>query len=103
MSCSDPRAVIALATLLAFLFASRATLAAPDVTAWRAYERRDYATAAKLYSEDARKGERLAQFNYAMMLFRGEANETEHWYTRAAQHGDAVALVKARAGSATPD
>lgn len=76
MSWSGTRAVIGLATLLSALaFAPPAGIAAPDGTAWRAYERGDFATAAKLYAEGARKGDRLAQFNYAMMLFRGEANE----------------------------
>jgi uncharacterized protein len=90
MRWSETCAVVALAIVLAF--AARATIAAPDPAAWRAYERRDYATAAKLYAEGARMGDRLAQFNYAMMLFRAEANETERgealrWLRRAADAG----------------
>ena len=92
MGWSDTRADVALATVIAFASASGATMAAPDPAAWRAYERHDYATAAKLYAEGARKGDRLAQFNIAMMLFRAEANETERgealrWLRRAADAG----------------
>ena len=92
MGCRITRAAIVLVTALAFVFASRASLAAPDATAWRSYEKGDYARAAKLYAEEARKGDRLAQFNYAMMLFRGETTETERgealrWLRRAADAG----------------
>jgi TPR repeat protein len=60
--------------------------------AWRAYERGDHAAAAKLYAEAARQGDRLAQFNYAMMLLRGEAVATERgealrWLRQAADAG----------------
>jgi TPR repeat protein len=93
MSWGGTRTLIGLGSLLFGLaFAPRAGLAAPDATAWRAYERRDFPTAAKLYAGQARKGDRLAQFNYAMMLFRGEAAETERgealrWLRRAADAG----------------
>ena len=92
MGWSETRAVIALATVLAFASASRAAMAAPNPAAWQAYERHDYATAAKLYAEGARKGDRLAQFNYAMMLLRGEAvaaerGEAVSWLRKAAEAG----------------
>jgi TPR repeat protein len=91
MSWSRVAVVIGLATLLSTLGARTATSVQGE-TAWRAYERGDYATAAKLHAEQARKGDRLAQFNYAMMLFRREAAETERgealqWLRRAADAG----------------
>ncbi|MCU0804466.1 MAG: sel1 repeat family protein [Burkholderiales bacterium] len=49
---------------------------APDAAArdegWHAYERGDFAQAARAYEAGAKRGERLAQYNYAMMILRGE-------------------------------
>jgi TPR repeat protein len=39
---------------------------------WLAYERGDYVAARSLYDTAARGGDRLAQYNLAMMLVRGE-------------------------------
>jgi TPR repeat protein len=91
-----------LATFLAALLwaVAHAGMAAQD-SAWQAYERSDFGTAAGLYRDQAERGDRLAQFNYAMMLFRREASAAEegealYRYTRAAEQGDAVARGMAR-------
>jgi TPR repeat protein len=76
-----------------------ACLAGPAPAAdagWRAYERGDYAAARSLYDAAARAGDRLAQYNLAMMLMRGEGGATDTgagvvWLTRAADAGMAQA------------
>jgi len=63
---------------------------------WRAYDRGDYVAARILYDAAARAGDRLAQYNFAMMLIRGEGGpaDTEAgiaWLTKAAEAGMAQA------------
>ncbi|MCU0896594.1 MAG: sel1 repeat family protein [Burkholderiales bacterium] len=53
-----------------------ALLAAPAAAqdaGWHAYDRGDFAAAAQAYEAGAKRGERLAQYNYAMMILRKEA------------------------------
>ena len=84
------RFVTAASLALAFQFGAGAALAAgkadPD-----AYQRGDLAAAARDYSMRAQRGERLAQFNLAMMMFRGEAagdrDTALSWLRRAADQG----------------
>ena len=63
---------------------------------WRAYERGDYAAARSLYDTAARAGDRLAQYNLAMMLVRGEGGPADtvagvQWLTKSAEAGMAQA------------
>ena len=63
---------------------------------WRAYERGDYAAARSLYDTAARAGDRLAQYNLAMMLVRGEGGPADtvagvEWLTKSAEAGMAQA------------
>jgi len=44
---------------------------------WQAYRGGDYAAARMIYEQAATKGDRLAQFNLAMMLLRGEGGGTD--------------------------
>src|SRR5215813_9707440 len=86
----------AVAVTLATVFAT-GSLAAPSVeptsdAAWKAYGRGDYAAALASYEAAAEKGDRLAQFNVAMMLLRGEGKPTDvsggiAWLTRSANGG----------------
>jgi len=85
-------AALLLSLLGGFAICPRIDAADGADSAWRAYERGDHTVAATLYADAARHGDRLAQFNYAMMLFRAEANETERgeavrWLRRAADAG----------------
>jgi len=73
----------ALLLLIAFLLSSHA-LSAED-PAWLHYRQGDYARAAQRYLTDARAGQRLAQYNYAMMVLRGET---------AGSGGDALAWLR---------
>lgn len=50
-----------------------ATLASAEDAGWRAYERGDFTAAARAYEAGAKRGERLAEYNYAMMILRAEA------------------------------
>ena len=64
--------------------------------AWKAYQRGDYASALASYEAAAAKGDRLAQFNVAMMLLRGEGRPADAavgiaWLNRAASAGMAQA------------
>jgi TPR repeat protein len=52
--------------------AMTATHATAGDPGWRAYERGDLAAAARAYEAGAKRGERLAQYNYAMMILRAE-------------------------------
>jgi TPR repeat protein len=56
-----------------------------------AYERGDYPTAARGYLEAAEGGDRLAAFNLAMMVFRGETAGSREvavaWLRRSAEQG----------------
>jgi hypothetical protein len=85
-------AALLLSMLIGLAVCSRIDAAEGTDSAWRAYERGDYATAATLYAQAAKHGDRLAQFNYAMMLLRGEAVATERgeavsWLRKAADAG----------------
>jgi uncharacterized protein len=74
-----------------------ASTSAPDTDAgWQAYRRGDYAQAFADYQAAASKGDRLAQFNVAMMLLRGEGAPADvaggiAWLTRSANAGMAQA------------
>jgi len=85
-------AALLLSMLGGFAICSRIDAADGTDSAWRAYERGDHTVAAALYADAARHGDRLAQFNYAMMLLRGEAVATERgeavsWLRKAADAG----------------
>jgi TPR repeat protein len=59
---------------------------------WRAYRGGDYAAARAIYEQGATKGDRLAQFNLAMMLLRGEGGRADIdggvvWLRKAAEAG----------------
>ena len=84
------------ALLGAVLALCAAFAAAADNPAWQAYQRGDVATAERLYREQAQRGDHLAEFNYAMMLFRREAvsdarGDAVRWLRRAAEGGLAQA------------
>src|SRR5258708_29858347 len=64
-------AAIATTTLMA------ATLEPGTGAGWQAYRRGDYAEAFAAYEAASRKGDRLAQFNLAMMLLRGEGKPVD--------------------------
>jgi len=76
-----------------------ACVAGPALAAdagWLAYERGDYAAARNFYDAAARAGDRLAQYNLAMMLMRGEGGTADAgagvvWLRRAADAGMAQA------------
>lgn len=65
--------------------------ASADDAGWRAYERGDLAAAAREYRAGAERGERLAQFNYATMILRGEtpgsAEAALAWLVKSATQG----------------
>ncbi|GAB3250461.1 tetratricopeptide repeat protein [Chitinimonas naiadis] len=65
--------------------------ATPINDAEQAYARQDHATALRRYRQLAEHGNALAQFNYAMMLKRGEGGTTkdnwQDWLSKAATAG----------------
>jgi TPR repeat protein len=65
--------------------------AARAESAFAAYEGGDYSAAARGYLDAAERGDRLAAFNLAMMLFRGEAPGSREvavaWLRRSAEQG----------------
>jgi uncharacterized protein len=67
--------------------------AAPvDAAGWQAYARGDYVAARSLFEEKARADDRLAQYNLAMMLLRGEGGASDpeagaRWLRKAADAG----------------
>jgi len=67
------RGAAAAAAAFALAAALRSAPAAAQDAGWRAYERGDLAAAAHAYEAGAKRGERLAQYNYAMMILRKEA------------------------------
>ena len=88
------------AAALALLVASGGLGAAGNSPAadagWRAYQRGDYASALARYEDAAKNGDRLAQFNLAMMLLRGDGRSVDldtgvFWLTKAADAGMAQA------------
>ena len=66
-----------------------------DDPAWLQYRQGDFAGAAQRYLSDAHAGNRLAQFNYAMMVLRGEtagsAADALSWLRKSADQGLAQA------------
>ena len=73
-----------------------ATLEPSAGAAWQAYRRGDYAQAFAAYEAAARNGDRLAQFNLAMMLLRGEGKPIDlavavEWLGKSADAGMAQA------------
>jgi TPR repeat protein len=58
---------------------------------WRAYDRGDLQAAARAYEGGAQRGERLAQYNYAMMILRAETPGTPAealvWLRKSAEQG----------------
>ena len=92
-SAAHGRVLAAAMLLAAVTMTFAATL--PD-TGWRAYQKRDYAAARADFEQRARDGDRVAQFNLAMMLMRGEAGAVDiasglPWLQRAADAGLAQA------------
>jgi TPR repeat protein len=83
--------------VLAVTMLVAATAAGGAATAgWVAYQRGDFAAARAAYEHDARLGDRLAQFNLATMLLRGEGGAADaaagvEWLRKAAQAGMAQA------------
>src|SRR5436190_24299633 len=82
-------AFVSLVALGGLAAGSRSVAADP---AWLAYQRGDYASALATYEIAAKKGDRLAQFNLAMMLLRGDGRPTDlpsgvTWLTKAAEAG----------------
>ncbi|MCX7892527.1 MAG: sel1 repeat family protein [Burkholderiales bacterium] len=78
-------------TAAALALALAAWGASADDAGWLAYERGDLAAAAREYRAGAERGERLAQFNYAMMILRGEtpgsAEAALAWLVKSAAQG----------------
>src|SRR5215469_12224406 len=63
-----------------------------ESSGWLAYQRGDYAAAYAWFEAGAKKGDRLAQFNLAMLLLRGEGAPVDidggvAWLTKAANAG----------------
>src|SRR6476646_2799832 len=70
--------------------------AAADRAGWEAYAQGDFARARSAYLASASGGDRLAQYNLAIMLLRGEggpvdAQEGAAWLAKAAEAGMAQA------------
>ena len=93
------RMVVAAINMAGIAAATMLMAATPDPSAgagWQAYRRGDYAEAFTAYEAAARKGDRLAQFNLAMMLLRGEGKPVDlaagvEWLTKSADAGMAQA------------
>src|SRR5215475_7395255 len=81
----------AIATALIDIAAAIAATTGTDA-GWQAYRGGDYAAARLIYEQGAAKGDRLAQFNLAMMLLRGEGggadiDQAVAWLRKAAEAG----------------
>src|SRR5512137_1122746 len=69
----------------------------PDVAAgWAAYRADDHARAIEHYRKAAARGERVAEFNLAVMLLAGEGGAADpvegvNWLRKSADHGFARA------------
>lgn len=68
----------------------------------KAYTKRDYVQAIKLFRPIAEKGNAEAQFNLGIMYYRGDGvgqnpQEAMRWYRLAAEQGHAEAQAKIRA------
>ena len=84
---------VAIAAMLILFFNLHAS--AQDDPGWLLYQKGDYAGAAQRFLTDAKAGKRLAQFNYAMMLLRGETSgstdQALSWLRKSADLGLAQA------------
>jgi hypothetical protein len=85
-----------LLTITVLLVVVTMASAAPTDAGWRAYQRQDYPAALADFERRAGDGDRVAQFNLAMMLMRGEAGSTDiagglAWLQRSADAGLAQA------------
>ena len=81
---------------LAFMACVSAAPAPVSDAGWRAYERGDYAKALQQFERAAKSGDRLAQYNLAMMLIRGDGGRADLeggivWLRRSAEAGMAQA------------
>ena len=70
--------------LVVMLLVAATAAGAAATAGWIAYQRGDFAAARAAYEHDARLGDRLAQFNLATMLLRGEGGAADpasgvHW------------------------
>jgi len=84
------------ALVVMILAAATASIGAADTRGWLAYQRGDFAAARGAYEHDAQLGDRLAQFNLATMLLRGEGGAADpekgvDWLRKAAEAGMAQA------------
>ena len=91
-----PRSFLSIAAIFAACLAATALATSTPESGWQAYTRGDYAQALAAYEAAARRGDRLAQFNMAMMLLRGEGRAADidgaiGWLTRSADAGMAQA------------
>src|ERR1700758_4124421 len=80
--------------LVVLALGAGSTLGAVTATdaGWQAYRRGDYAAALNIYEQAAAAGDRLAQFNLAMMMLRGEGGRADVdravvWLRKAADAG----------------
>jgi TPR repeat protein len=85
------RAAAALVVALVAVATGLAQAPARAQSAFDAYARGDHAAAARSYLAAAQEGDRLAAFNLAMMLFRGETPGSRDvaiaWLRRSAEQG----------------
>ena len=84
------------AVVAIMLVAATPSIAVAATAGWLAYQRGDFAAARAAYEHDARLGDRLAQFNLATMLLRGEGGAADpekgvDWLRKAAEAGMAQA------------
>src|SRR5450432_3225926 len=84
--------------MIVFLAAGVVATAAAGAanTGWNAYQHGDYALARTLYESAARNGDRLAQYNLAMMQIRAEGGSADadagvYWLRKASEAGMAQA------------
>jgi TPR repeat protein len=80
------------ALVVMMLVAATPSIAAAATAGWLAYQRGDFAAARAAYEHDAQLGDRLAQFNLATMLLRGEGGAVDpgkgvDWLRKAAEAG----------------
>ena len=83
------RAALAIALIN---IAGRAAATPSTDAGWQAYRGGDYAAARMIYEQAAAKGDRLAEFNLAIMLLRGEGGSANveqgvTWLRKAAEAG----------------
>src|SRR5207237_3561178 len=90
-SRSETHTRVLVTTILLAVVTVTVAAPTPDM-GWRAYQKRDYPAARADFEQRARDGDRVAQFNLAMMLMRGEAGATDvagglTWRRRSADAG----------------